>query len=263
MPRLAALLRPARTAFALVALLLAAPAPAEEVDPDIARFVAANTLWTLFHELGHGFVSIYDLPVVGREEDAVDQLATLVMLTLYGDDPDTRDLVSDAAYGWLLAAAQAEEMDDTAFWGAHALDVQRFTAMVCLLAGADEEAFAEVVELSEIPEDEVARCIDEYEVVARSWDRLLEPHRGAGGPGRLIPRYEASDSPAVAGFVAALRESGFDDLLAEIGQSYRLPYNIAVTFADCGEENAFWDPEAREITICHEMIEGLAALASE
>lgn len=33
----------------------------------------------LFHELGHAFISLYDLPITGREEDAVDQFAAILL----------------------------------------------------------------------------------------------------------------------------------------------------------------------------------------
>jgi Putative metallopeptidase len=46
----------------------------------MVQFVVGNTLFALGHELGHALVSDLRLPVLGREEDAVDIFATLALL---------------------------------------------------------------------------------------------------------------------------------------------------------------------------------------
>jgi hypothetical protein len=47
-------------------------AKAEERD----EFILGNVVFVLFHEFGHALVSELELPVLGREEDAVDRFAT-------------------------------------------------------------------------------------------------------------------------------------------------------------------------------------------
>jgi len=42
--------------------------------------VKAATVATFFHELGHSLVDAWKIPITGREEDAVDQLSTLVLI---------------------------------------------------------------------------------------------------------------------------------------------------------------------------------------
>ena len=52
-------------------------------DPErerVVEFVAGNALFTLGHELGHAVISEFNLPVLGREEDAADSFATLALL---------------------------------------------------------------------------------------------------------------------------------------------------------------------------------------
>src|SRR4051794_18088900 len=46
----------------------------------VVAFVAGNALFTLSHELGHAVIATFDLPVLGREEDAADSFATLALL---------------------------------------------------------------------------------------------------------------------------------------------------------------------------------------
>ncbi|HEX8338035.1 MAG TPA: DUF4344 domain-containing metallopeptidase, partial [Pyrinomonadaceae bacterium] len=47
----------------------------EEVDDSVTN----ATTFVFFHELGHALVDAYDLPITGREEDAVDQLSVLLL----------------------------------------------------------------------------------------------------------------------------------------------------------------------------------------
>ena len=59
------------------------PALAEEdgppLDPQRVNFVIANTLFTAMHELGHAVIHEYELPVLGGEERAADNLAILLI----------------------------------------------------------------------------------------------------------------------------------------------------------------------------------------
>ena len=56
------------------------PKPTERT-PDFAVF--SQLYFMLLHEVGHALIDVLDLPVVGQEEDAVDQLATI----FFGEEP--------------------------------------------------------------------------------------------------------------------------------------------------------------------------------
>lgn len=64
---------------------------ADEAD----QFALNNAIATVFHEAGHMLISEFSLPVLGREEDAADSLA--VMLLLEGEDEDLNSIVEDFA----------------------------------------------------------------------------------------------------------------------------------------------------------------------
>jgi hypothetical protein len=55
----------------------------------------------------------------------------------------------------------------------------------------------------------------------------------------------------------------YDDLLAEINATLAFPQDIPVIFNECGEENAYYDPEAVEITMCYELIQKYAEVLGE
>src|SRR5262249_2183630 len=46
------------------------------------EFTTGNMLFVLLHETAHGLISDLGLPVLGREEDAADQFATVTMLQM-------------------------------------------------------------------------------------------------------------------------------------------------------------------------------------
>src|SRR4030095_10859310 len=60
-----------------------------KLDDAVKSAVAA----TFFHELGHGLVDAWKIPITGREEDAVDQLSTLVLIERI-EDGDQMEMAS-------------------------------------------------------------------------------------------------------------------------------------------------------------------------
>src|SRR3546814_7327239 len=110
---------------------------------DLGFFVLGNTIFTRFHELGHALVDKLEIPVLGREVDAVDALAVLLML------PDEEDAVADemvmaAAEGHVMAYEQSGEEDEEAFWDEHSFDLQRYASIHCLVYGSDPEGWSEL-----------------------------------------------------------------------------------------------------------------------
>ena len=82
-------------------------------DPDIADEFAYNVLdGFVLHEVGHALVNIYDLPVTGMEEDAVDQFAALIQSQTYDEydpyDETGRTMMLDMADWWRYVAEYRE-----------------------------------------------------------------------------------------------------------------------------------------------------------
>lgn len=51
-------------------------APDAKSEDELDAAISGATMFTFFHELGHALIHVLDLPVTGKEEDAVDQLST-------------------------------------------------------------------------------------------------------------------------------------------------------------------------------------------
>jgi hypothetical protein len=155
-------------------------------NAEVTKALLGTVKFTMIHEIGHALVSILDLPITGGEEDAVDQLAAVIMLS--SDEPDDTEAVLDAAYAKLLradanAAKQAnmtpaqlkwlEENPPTA--DEHSLDEQRFYNTTCLVYGSNTELFKDLVTEGVLPKARAARCPWEWKRISRSWVRLLAP----------------------------------------------------------------------------------------
>ncbi|HEV7670390.1 MAG TPA: DUF4344 domain-containing metallopeptidase [Thermoanaerobaculia bacterium] len=144
----------------------------EESEEAGGKAIAALT-FTFYHELGHALIDIYDLPVTGREEDAVDQLATVMLLETW--DGEDSELAMTASAEWFDSSA-ADREDDPDMADEHALDEQRYYNLLCWTYGSDPEYFADQLEDWQLPEERAERCEEEYQKMSRSWDTLLGPH---------------------------------------------------------------------------------------
>lgn len=177
--------------------------PTTRSDDELANAVAGAAFFAFFHELGHALRHQLDLPLTGREEDAVDQLATLTLL----DDENRGAEMALAGARWFLLKARAAETDRTlAFWDEHSFDEQRFYDIACLIYGSDPARHADIGK--EIPSARRERCAEEYRTIKASWSRLLAPHlRTDGGGGEdVVARTIEPDraAPAVADCAAVL-----------------------------------------------------------
>ena len=115
------------------------------------RYLRANVRFIVLHETGHALVDLLDLPVTGRQEDAVDQLAAILMLRFGGLDESPGEVIADLrlAANWMLSRSTgAYDLD--AYADPHALGEQRFFNLQCLIYGTDPDDFAGMVEAGDL-----------------------------------------------------------------------------------------------------------------
>ncbi|KMO82788.1 DUF4344 domain-containing metallopeptidase [Mycolicibacterium chlorophenolicum] len=149
----------------------------EAGDPDPAAS-AINAEWaTFFHEVGHMAVTLYDLPVTGREEDVADQLAAYILLTPGDDgkaDPESVQSVKDFAR--VFNASGNADVSDDDMADVHSLDKQRVYNLECWIYGSDPEANGDLVTDGQLPEDRADGCADEWQQLDKAWSTLLDPY---------------------------------------------------------------------------------------
>lgn len=129
---------------------------------------------TLVHEVGHVLFSQYDLPLLAREEDAADALASVLLLE-YVDNG--AQVVLNAADMFGLESEESEWFDESDFWSEHSLDIQRYYTALCHVYGSDPEVHASLVNSEYgLSAERAENCEYEYERIRRGWLAILAPY---------------------------------------------------------------------------------------
>ncbi|AWV05845.1 DUF4344 domain-containing metallopeptidase [Marilutibacter maris] len=153
------------------------------------RYLDANVRFILLHETGHALITLLEIPVTGREEDAVDQLATTLMLRFAGIDESSATVAENlrmASHWFLLRSTGQYNLD--AYADAHALGEQRYFNLQCLLYGSDPARYLDIVTGGDLPEARARSCPEEARRVSSAWLRLLLPH--------VAPKFQMSEEKA-------------------------------------------------------------------
>jgi len=131
------------------------------------------TIEVFLHEIGHAVFSMLKVPVLGREEDAADQIAAYFLLQL-GKEGARKTVVGVAyMYGHEM---QSKSPGLKQFADVHGLPAQRFYNLLCMAYGADAESFGDMVQAGYLPESRAEWCHDEYKQVDYAVHKLIAPY---------------------------------------------------------------------------------------
>ena len=150
-------------------------APQETTAAGVTRedAVVGPTIEVFLHEIGHAVFNMLKVPILGREEDAADHVASYLLLQL---DKDTaRRTVIGVAYMY-GKELQAKTPGMKQFADVHGLPAQRFYNLLCMAFGADPELFADLVQGGYLPESRSDGCADEYRQVDYAMHKLITPY---------------------------------------------------------------------------------------
>lgn len=127
-------------------------------------------LHTVFHEFAHAIIAMYDIPVVGKEEDAADALATILLIEFLENG---REIALSAADLFDIESDDTEVLHDEDFWDEHSLDDQRYFSTLCYVYGSDPEGYTYLQK--NLSEERAELCIEDYLKIKDSWFSLIEP----------------------------------------------------------------------------------------
>lgn len=153
-------------------------------EQELDERVNGALTFAFIHELGHCLIDVLSLPSTGREEDAVDQLSTFVLLALNGEDGEKMAL--SGALSWGIQYDKLAKSGKTAgelnmLWAdEHSMDGQRFYNILCWIFGHNPEKYMGLVN-QPLPEQRAVRCPQEYTKLANAWLTLLKPYLKDGG----------------------------------------------------------------------------------
>lgn len=219
-----------------------------------AEFVINNSVYTLYHEIGHMLIGELSIPVLAKEEDAADNLATLLMLSAETVEAD--NALIDAVDSYFLYEQEnvGNPIEDAELYDVHSLDAQRAFQIACLAVGADPEIFTNLAQNSGLDEDKQESCAFDFQQASDSWNLVLAPHLSLETPTADI---KVTYGPTVAyeDFAARLKSAEVLEVSAALLSDYALPRPVHLQTLECGEANAFYDPEIGEINLCYELAE--------
>jgi hypothetical protein len=259
---------------------------ATEAERKKVAAVLGATLGILFHEFGHALIGEIGIPATGPEEDAADEFSALLLGTALkpanfeGEAPELLGFITSVAqYSTLLW-----HFDDRAgriagftkpWYDEHSDSINRFRNTFCLIYGADPETQKELADWVEFPQASRDRCAYEYPRRYKAWETITEkfvrdPEDGTGLPGNA--RADAPggkinlvfhESATATGqlLLPVFYESGIFGAFAQaMERGFVWPRDFTLEFADCGEANAFYDPDNIRIIMCWEGIEYFAGV---
>jgi hypothetical protein len=155
-----------------------------KVPVEQKTIVIGGFFHVVLHEVSHAIFDQLKLPILGREEDAADQLAAYVVLNL--EPTDSRKLVTAAVYlfadeaGVLSSRRKMKSMTVKSrledFSGFHSTPAQRLYNMLCMAYGSNSKVYAFAVESGALPKDRAEGCADEYVQVQQAYRKLVVPH---------------------------------------------------------------------------------------
>ncbi|MDO8188898.1 DUF4344 domain-containing metallopeptidase [Conexibacter sp. JD483] len=125
------------------------------------------------HEIGHALVDQLDIPVTGREEDAVDGFAAFLL----NKSPNFGPRSAFTAALLFDAIANSRDLQEGDFADEHSLPEQRVYQFLCWTYGSDPKNFKVLIGEDGLPKERAGRCVDEWKQVNRSWGRLLAPFK--------------------------------------------------------------------------------------
>ena len=145
------------------------PAGIEPIDTAIGPF-----LDTVLHEFAHALFDYIYPPILGREEDAADQVSAYIYLQLGKDE--ARRLIMGATYAYMLEVQDSDPPSMEEYADEQSTAEQRAFNLLCIAYGADPELFEDVVKMGGLPEERVEICEEEYEHIAYAYQTLIGPH---------------------------------------------------------------------------------------
>lgn len=244
----------------------------QQSNLDQLRFVTSNAEFTLLHEMGHLLIHELKLPVLGREEDAADQLGFIGLFLIYDRQktPDFPLRLLDVADYWRLEWQRTKQPAEEIYaWDSHALDEQRFYNIACLAYGSDPKNLEWIIQTTGLPEERAFYCQDEYEQAkyAALWFR---EHFKRSHQQPVKHRIQVVyDSPPYqfdgdSDLLEKVKASGELEALAKrASEFFALPRDLTLRISSCGTLDSWYNSHSGELTLCYEHIAHFKKLASQ
>ena len=170
------------------------------VSAEIA--VRSKLLEIFLHESAHALFDQLRIPIIGRQEEAADVLAGVVILHMRSRS--ARETVQGIT--WMYAQeAKEERVGRRKLADVHLLAEQRYYNWMCLAYGARPALFADLVRDHVLTAERAETCQDEYRRAAYAVTKLMGPYLDIGLRDKVLAQHFVSGADVAA--VAAGRDT--------------------------------------------------------
>jgi len=130
---------------------------------------------TSLHEFAHALFEMLEIPILGQEEDAADQVGAYIYLQL--GVKEARRLITGTAFAYLYEAERAKTNQISVDYSdEHGTPEQRAYNVLCIAYGADPKIFSDFVAEDRLPETRAVFCEEEHEQIQDAYDTLIGPY---------------------------------------------------------------------------------------
>jgi hypothetical protein len=144
----------------------------EKSDLDISfdKKIEEATVFTMLHELGHALVDQLQIPITGKEENAVDEFA--MMMLLDANNTSAIDLALEGVFQFYYDAIDETSVD---YSDQHAPSMERYFDLLSIYCGAGHDSTNYYVgqEDWQLSQARSEQSVAEYEKKRLAWDTLL------------------------------------------------------------------------------------------
>lgn len=163
-------LRQVRLCYEYVeALERVGPKVGEASDFTYEEVVVGGLVGVMLHELGHAVFDMLGVPVMGREEDAADQISTFIALQFSKEV--ARTIIRGNAYIYKVWY----DFGAPAFFDEHGTGLQRYYNSLCIAAGLDPALVKDLTDKDEMPKTRLANCAREYAQAQYAFEKTILP----------------------------------------------------------------------------------------
>jgi hypothetical protein len=147
-------------------------------DQEASNLTRDAMTFVLLHEMGHALIGELGLGVTGKEEDAVDELATLILI-----ENGKHDMAIAGTYALVLLHQFQGKGKPTPFFDEHSVSEARLYDVFCMILGSNPKKFADEI-LRDRPElkRRAPKCPGTYQKIDKAWTTLLAPHKRKSAP---------------------------------------------------------------------------------
>ena len=210
----------------------------EEITP-----FAENVLFhVVLHEMAHGLVREFDLPILGNEETLADAFATHYLVTKVPDR--ALEVLKARVTSWMIEANELPR-DQWTVKGEHNSDARRAYQVVAQALAHDHEKYASLAELVSMNDSDIRKATDYGTEIHRSWRRILKPLQMPEGQ-LTHEAHLVIDKESLFG--KALTDGELVGELEKIVKSFDWHSSVKIAFL-AGEGGAGWSRSQRTITV--------------